>query len=241
MRKLQVRKMLAEAVEHHGFTQRGDAFFRVMGDGVLQVLKFEYERVFCNFCLRVGLFSMYGELRRSWFTSSGCIPRYPVVCFAGKSPFGVILSDAGTISLDVVSPNSQIQILKDSVFHILDNTQDQKQLVLLISQLDVARWHTIIWNDLEKFAPYLKSRDLVSAEIVIKRILSQNCQLPTDSDDALKQYLFSNSMDSMDEEKRDLVQKLAMVQKKDWDEINHYLDENFKRNCGFARFCISAK
>lgn len=135
-------------------------------------------------------FSMYGELRRSWFTSSGCIPRYPVVCFAGKSPFGVILSDAGTISLDVVSPNSQIQILKDSVFHILDNTQDQKQLVLLISQLDVARWRTIIWNDLEKFAPYLKSRDLVSAEIVIKRILSQNCQLPTDSDDALKQYLF---------------------------------------------------
>lgn len=241
MSKLRVRKLLAEAVEGHGFTQRGDAFFRVKGDGVLQVLKFEYERSLCGFCLDVGLFSMYGELRRSWFTSSGCIPRYPVASFVGKSPFGVIFLDSNSVSFDIFSPSSQIQILKDSVLPILDNAQDQKQLVSLICQLDVARWHTVRWNDFEKFAPYLKSRDIESAEKVIKRILSLYCRLPTDSDDALRQYLFSNSVDSMDEEKRALVLKLAMVQKKDWNEINNYLCENFERNSGFASFCISSK
>lgn len=239
MSKLRVRKLLAEAVECHGFTQRGDAFFRVKGDGVLQVLKFEYERNLCGFCLNVGLFSMYGELRQSWFTSSGCIPRYPVASFVGKSAFGVIFLDSTSVSFDMFSPDSQIQILKDSVLPILDNTQDQEQLVSLISQLDVARWHTVRWNDFEKFAPYLKTGELESAEKVIKRILSQYCRLPADSDDALRQYLFSNSVDSMDEEKRALVLKLAMVQKRDWNEINNYLCENFKRNSGFASFCIS--
>lgn len=84
MGKREVRKLLEAATESRGFSKRGDAFFRILGDGVLQVLKFEYEPCFTHYSLNVGLFSMYSELRESWFTSSGCIPRYCVMNFVGK-------------------------------------------------------------------------------------------------------------------------------------------------------------
>ena len=85
MNKHEVKKLLEAAVEGHGFFQRGDAFFRVVGDGVLQLLKFEHERCFSHFSLCIGLYSMYSELEQRWFTSTGCIPQYSVMNFVGKS------------------------------------------------------------------------------------------------------------------------------------------------------------
>lgn len=42
----------------NGFHRRRNAYFRVIGDGVFQVIKFEYEpRSFCPYHLQIGLFS----------------------------------------------------------------------------------------------------------------------------------------------------------------------------------------
>lgn len=48
MGKREVRKLLEAATESRGFSKRGDAFFRILGDGVLQVLKFEHEPCFLH-------------------------------------------------------------------------------------------------------------------------------------------------------------------------------------------------
>lgn len=85
MNKFEAQKLLDAAVSGRGFFRRGNAYFRIMGDGVLQLLKFEHERCFSHLSLCVGLYSMYSELEQRLFTSSGCIPQYSVMNFVGKS------------------------------------------------------------------------------------------------------------------------------------------------------------
>lgn len=122
MGKREVRKLLETASDGRDFSRRGDAFFRILGDGVLQVLKFEYEPCFTHYSLNVGLFSMYSELRESWFTSSGCIPRYCVMNFAGKQNAINVKTDENNIyTFNVISPEAQIQTLEESAFPVLDS------------------------------------------------------------------------------------------------------------------------
>lgn len=236
-----MRQLLEMAVVGRGFYRRGNAYFRVVGDGILQVLKFEYQRCFSYYSLSVGLFSMYSELKPQWFTSSGCIPRYCVMNFVGKSSEVIVNKNQGMYTFEVISHQAQIQTLKDSVFCVLDNTLDQEQLVHQMNKLDIARHGSIIWNDLEKFAPYLKSGDLKSAKKVLSATLIQHGCLTKDADYDLSQLLSDESLSSIKEEDRTLVQRLGWLQNADWDTINHYLYCNQVRNNGFARFCVSRK
>lgn len=229
MGKREVRKLLEAATESRGFSKRGDAFFRILGDGVLQVLKFEYEPCFTHYSLNVGLFSMYSELRESWFTSSGCIPRYCVMNFAGKQNAINVKTDENNIyTFNVISPEAQIQTLEESAFPVLDSIRDQTQLVRQIAQLDIASGETVRWNDMEKLAPYLKSGDLKSAEKVLRAILQQHQSVCSHSP-------LPEVVDSICKEDRTLIQKLEWVEREDWKSINAYLERNKERNNRFAR------
>lgn len=238
MNKHEVKKLLEAAVEGHGFFQRGDAFFRVVGDGVLQLLKFEHERCFSHFSLCIGLYSMYSELEQRWFTSTGCIPQYSVMNFVGKSSVVNVNADRGIYTFEVISPLLQIQILNESVLYVLDNTQNQKQLIQQMNQLDIACRGTIIWNDPNKFAPYLKSGDIISAKKVLKSILMQhNYQINATDANSLF-LLHARSMDGINAKDRALIQKLDWLEKADWGSIDGYLCCNQMRNKGFARFAL---
>ena len=70
-----------KSLKVHGW----DAFFRVHGDGVLQVIRKNSEkgRRFVD----VGLFSMYGKILPQWLTCAGCIPRYEVLYLSGRSAY----------------------------------------------------------------------------------------------------------------------------------------------------------
>ena len=81
MIRINPANLLKVALQETGFVRRGSAFFRVWGDGVLQVLKFERQRGDRVYDLSVGVFSMYGRLYPEWFTSSGCIPRASIASF----------------------------------------------------------------------------------------------------------------------------------------------------------------
>ena len=81
MIRINPANLLKVALQGTGFVRRGSAFFRVWGDGVLQVLKFERNRVDRVHDLSVGVFSMYGRLSPEWFTSSGCIPEASIANF----------------------------------------------------------------------------------------------------------------------------------------------------------------
>ena len=184
---------------------------------------------------------MYSELEQRLFTSSGCIPQYSVMNFVGKSSAVNVNAGDGIYTFEVISPTSQIQALNESVFYVLDNTLDQNQLIQQMNRLDIARRGSIIWNDLNKFAPYLKSGDIKSAENVLKSILMQHSCLANGSDFNSLFLLSAESLGSMGVEDRALIQRLNWLKNADWIAINDYLCCNQKRNNGFARFCVLPK
>lgn len=240
MNRYDVRKLLEAAVDGRGFTKRGDAFFRIMGDGVLQVLKFEYEPCFTHFSLHVGLLSMYSELEQSWFTSVGCVPQYCVMNFVGgKNAIDVKVDGDGIYTFNVISPQSQIQILNEAVFCVLDKIQDQGQLIYQMTWLDAICHGNILWNDRNKIAPYLKSGDLRSAEKVLGTILMLH-KCPIVNSDLDSPALFTAKMpEGICEQDKKLTQQLNWVREGDWRAINIFLDCNRKRNDDFARFITS--
>lgn len=128
--------------------------------------------------------------------------------FVGKSSAVNVNAGDGIYTFEVISPPSQIQALNESVFYVLDNTLDQNQLIQQMNRLDIARRGSIIWNDLNKFAPYLKSGDIKSAENVLKSILMQHSCLANGSDFNSLFLLSAESLGSMGVEDRALIQRL---------------------------------
>ena len=110
-----------------------------------------------------------------------------------------------------------------------------------MNRLDIARRGSIIWNDLNKFAPYLKSGDIKSAENVLKSILMQHSCLANGSDFNSLFLLSAESLGSMGVEDRALIQRLNWLKNADWIAINDYLCCDQKRSNGFARFCVLPK
>ena len=238
MNNTEIRKLLEAAVADSGFTRRGSAFFRVVGDGVLQLLKFEYERCFSHYNLAVGLFSMYGELDRKWFTSGGCIPRYCVMNFVGGNGAILMQENGSHCTFEVVSPQEQIAVLTNHAMNALNNIGTQGQLVEAICQLDISSSGIIIWNDFEKFAPYLKVRNYACAEKVIQSIIDQNTEGMEFKQKSMNLAEFSAHVARQSERLDHLYALLDMVKRKDDSEVDTYLCANQLENNKHARFCI---
>ena len=68
---------LCEVAGNEGIKRKGNAFFRIVGDGALQEMQYHWtKRPFYQEIVKIGLFSMYGELEPQWLTRLGCIPGY---------------------------------------------------------------------------------------------------------------------------------------------------------------------
>ena len=221
-----------------GFFRRGKAYFRVVGDGVLQVLKFERESTRCVPCLSVGLFSMYGELQRQWFTSNGCIPRYNIVTLENHDSPQVMPSAKECTVYGTISPDAQLDVLKKKGLPWLNSITTQVQLVSQICALDVLRYKKVIWNDLEKYAPYLYSGDRTSAIKVIEAILEQHRFAIERSRSYLSPEEFDRYCLQSDEEDSGIRAKKVLAENGDISAIQSYLEANYKRNFDYAKFCL---
>lgn len=253
--------MLKNALQGTGFVRRGSAFFRVWGDGVLQVLKFERHRSDRVHDLRIGVFSMYGRLSPEWFTSRGCIPRGSIVNFVGlrfveyylspnrftRADDGQFFYDGFPISIDTTrrlwdedgehwryyfTPEQQVHILIEKVLPWLNDMSSQSLAAKAMYELDP------IPNDSLRFDAHLAAGEWTQAEQTMSAIMKQHA-------DALASWERTFSKDKFAEmaarqEERDVPLKAAykMVQDQDEDAISSYLKENYKRNCEFAKFCM---
>lgn len=202
-----------------GFAQKGKAFFRVWGDGVLQVVKCQYERVFRADMLYVGLHSMYGPLQPRHFTAGGCIARYPVSnCYLLNG-----LPSASTIE-------AQLDMLKNGVMPWLDTIDTQKKLVTTISKLDGR------WNDSAKIGPFLACGEHNHAKKVIKEIIGAYS------------YAMVRSVRPKDSSVEDMVTRVRQEKEPYYgiieiidrgeEAIAAYLQSNFEENLHYAKFCV---
>lgn len=228
-------KQLQEILSAHAFKKRGAAFFRIWGDGVLQVLKFEFERCFSHYVLYFGLFSMYSQLQKEWLTSCGCIPQYPIVTLAGRRSTVMLLEDESRgypyLTVSISTLDEQLAILKSVGIEWLNNVTDQRKLVEARCGINVIEHGQVITNDIYKFAPYLASGNIDNAADTIRAILNQHRQGRSD-----ESYYANKKLVTEDAALRDLLQ---MAEAADPVVIHEWLANNYSRNLQFAKFLLS--
>ncbi len=205
-----------------GFTQKGQSYFRLIGDGVLQVIKCKYERKLGGHIIYIGLFSMYSDLQPQWFTSSGCIPRYTIDNCYYQNNMPLVFA----IPLQI-----QMEMLESQVIPWLDTIDTQKKLLKAILKLDPR------WNDILKIGPYLVCGEHTHAKKVIREILSQNNFMIT------KEYHYVEDSNGLmflkkEQEDVDIGVLLEMISRGATNEINSYLNKNYARNMVYAKFCM---
>ena len=261
MLKMNHTALLKNALQGTGFVRRGSAFFRVWGDGVLQVLKFERQRGEQVYDLSVGIFSMYGRLYPEWFTSSGCIPRGSIVSFVGlrfvdyylspncfiKTDNGQFFYDGFPVSVDPTkrmwdengerwkycfTPEQQVHILVEKVLPWLNQMTNQSLAAKAMYDIEP------IPNDSLRFDAHLAAGEWIEAEQTMSAILKQHADAQASWERHFSKDKFAEMVAR--QEARDVPLKAAhkMVQEKDEEAIFSYLRENYKRNCELAKFCM---
>lgn len=246
LKKKMLNEQLTKDLAPYGFKRRGEAFFRIIGDGVLQVIKFEYERVMEEFDLSVGLFSLYGELLPQWFTSSGCIPQYSVVNFINqRDPVYMWERDGITYSW-TISSEKQMRILMHRGIPWLNEIQTQEQLAEGICWFDKQDGKDILWNDSLKIAPFLVSGQKKKAARVVSAILKQHISCAPKEHPAEKifwsDYVWDEDMINtycklFPDKDEEFLSLHRMINRNDEEEIRAYLMENYNQNMQYAAFC----
>lgn len=232
------KKIIAQLLCNNGFKRRGLAFFRVYGDGIFQVVKYESERTVKGKILRIGLNSMYGEMLPQWFTSPYCLARYELAGLIGKRIAADIGVFSGGFALQAYPLEKQLEILEQYGIKFLNSMETQQQLVEAMCQMESYCYGNINWVDSTKFAPYLASNNLQMAEKVIDAILDQHAFSKEAQKKRMSEEEYLEWNRRGDAEDAALYKLKIMAQQKNVDEIQHYLKSNYEINCQLARFCM---
>ncbi len=225
------------ALAEQGFKRRGKAFFRVIGDGVLQAIRFQYELHGQYQELCIGLDSLYADLSDSDLTSSGCFfVGYPAVLFIGKRwSCGAVGSG---LRYDVL-PDEQIRILIEKVLPWMNSITTQQLLATGLCYLDyLERCGRVLWHDTRKYTPFLRAGDFDAAARVMQAILTQHVRgtdrFQHDGTEECYQKLF----DQMDDKDQKLLHLLHIAKTQDMAAIEAYLQSNYDANLKRAKFCM---
>lgn len=261
MIRINPANLLKVALQGTGFVRRGSAFFRVWGDGVLQVLKFKRQRGDRVHDLSVGVFSMYGRLYPEWFTSSGCIPRASIASFIDlrfvdyylspnrftKTDNGQFLYDGFPVMVEpkqwlrdengehwkyCFTPEQQVHILTEKVLPWLNDMTSQSLAAKAMYKI------TPVPNDSLRFDAHLAAGEWIEAAQTMSAILKQHADAQASWKRTFSEGKYAEMVAR--QEVRDVTLKAAhkMIQEKNEDAISGYLKENYKRNCELAKFCM---
>ncbi len=225
----------------NGFIRKGNAYFRVINRAVLQVIRFKYERVMDHYDLRFGLFSLFSPLEKQWLTSYGCIPRHSIVNLqGGKSPV-VLHNSNGFMTVEIISPAQQLEVLKSHGFRWLDGVQTQQRLIQALNELDIISSGEIRWNDDLRIEPYLETGQLDLADRVIAAMFQQRVaarrwtNLPWTEKDFVKYEQLGFETILAPGADTDLMQIHKWIRDKDQSRIDAYLQNNYSRNIQLAK------
>lgn len=234
-------KAVQEICRSYGFISRGNALFRIYGDGVLQVVNSEKIRHWNEYDIYFGLFSMYGELRAEWFTAREVFTRYPVLSFIGKRSAVYLENQGDYYTTGIVPAEKQFDALENMVIPFLNSITTQDLLAQSLCRLDEMMFSKIIWNDSIKFAPFLHSGNRDMASKVIQSILDQHSEAAEHKRQAMTEQDFQNYLTELQVEDRPYYRMLALAQDGDEKSIQEYLETNCSKNREYARFILRAK
>ena len=261
MIRINPANLLKVALQGTGFVRRGSAFFRVWGDGVLQVLKFERHSIYKVHDLSVGVFSMYGRLYPEWFTSSGCIPRASIASFIDlrfvdyylppnrltKTDNGQFLYDGLPVMVDPkqwlrdedgehwkywFTPEQQVHILTEKVLPWLNDMTSQSLAAKAMYKI------TPVADDSLRFDAHLAAGEWLEAEQTMSAILKQHSDAKASWKRTFSQDKYLEMVARQEVRDEPLIAAYKMVKEKNEETISSYLSDNYKRNCELAKFCM---
>lgn len=231
---MQLSSAVNQALKSNGFHKKGSAYFRVLGDGVLQVIKAEYERNGNYYDLRIGLFSLYSNLEAQWFTSEGCIPRYSVVNIIGERSVPLLLDPREKYS----QLRSQEDILLNDGIPWLNSIKTQKNLIDGICHLETSWGGNINFVDSLKLMPFLLCEDYTSAQNVICAIQEQRKWGYAYKKHILSPSEFQRYLSINRESDTRLEYLLLLINTSDTARIRELASINYSENIAHAKFCI---
>lgn len=221
-----------------GFVKKGKVYYRVYGDGVLQVIRYsKKEHPFYEEIVNIGLFSMYGEIDNIVFEPNHCCPIYNSLylskpCWEYEEPFiGASYIDLRNLSIleGVEVFHLDLKHIRNTVIPYMNGVSTQKKLIEAYAHLDNVCSHiepervenSFIWTDINKFAPFLHEGDYLSAEKVILAYLIGNYDYPSDTD-------FNKPL--TDSRAEGLRQKLLIARSANKESIYSYMSHNYEYN-----------
>lgn len=229
-----IKTILNRIANDNGYISRGNAHFRIIGDGVFQVLKFEKGKSSVDFEINLALHSMYSFLEPQWFTARSCLAKYPLMRkmhTSWRPAFG------GTTSRWECC-EQEIDSLQEFIIKELNHVLQQEQLITMMCNLENIQFGHVIWNDLQRFAPYLYIGDYSNAEKVICSVMDQNRDAYRDRMLRQGQTQTESVLSKFEIQELKVLNELyEMVHKRDINAIKEYLNENQKNNSKYARFC----
>ena len=221
-------------LKSEGFVRKGNALFRVYGDGIFQTINYAKNNSSGPKEFSVGLKSMYSELKPQWFTARGCIPRYSMDKIVSQS------REYQENMKKVLDGNMEIQFPSPSEILVpwFNEITTQHQLIERLCSLDIAMRGTVIWVDGMKIAPYLSCGDYANAEKVVQEILQQHKLAYRHNRVLFTAEQYEKYMEKRRAEDEKLENLLKMIQRQNHDEISNYLQNNYLVNCQYAKFCM---
>ncbi len=224
------------------------AFFRVHGDGILQVIRKASEKG--RKYVDLGLFSLYGEILPQWLTCHGCIPRYEVMYLAGRSAYELkqvgVRNGVPVYAWDVIDIDEQIHFLCEEGLCFLDRMSTHQDMIEGIKTLD---YKTPIhrWNDDLLYPAYLAVRDWDRADMVISAILEQH-SIDSEIDTSIIQkeefesyarFIRADkprkSPSDFDDHETELIKMLRHIRSRDEEWRLQYTETNFRKNVELCR------
>ena len=151
---------LKEICTAAGFKKKENAFFRIVGDGVFQIIKCQNARRLHADVIYVGLYSMYGKMDLRCFSGTDRTSMYSVINCYEKNTYPLIY---------VPEIHVQLQMLQEEVIPWLNGMVTQKQLSRAINSVDS------LWHSSEKIWVYLACGEYNHAKKVIKEIIGDYC------------------------------------------------------------------
>lgn len=218
---------------NQGFKKRGNAYFRVIGDGVLQNIKYEYERVDAIHILRFGMHSLYGEILPQWLTSSGCIPNHCIFdIIKGQKEKKLRLQN------QEISAREQFDFLREVGIARMNAVTTQNLLADFLCRTDENESGKIYWQDSRKIAPFLAIKDYDSAEKILSKVLVQHYSAVLSYVDCFDNEMIIQSLKRLAAEDEGMMNMYLNLYLNHYEWIPDYLKKNYLKNIELCRTLI---
>ncbi len=238
-RKIQIlTDDLGNTLNGQNFIKRGKSFYRIKGDGILQILDFNYEPRGLCYDLNIRLYSLYSSFCDYWGRP------YSIMRFRGQDSATYLVQIGKHLFESVtVSPEEQLKILEEEGIPFLNSMRTQQHLLDGLFELERRGYHHhISWNDSCKLFPALCSKNYAVAEKICTAVLdqqaaAQNLDFTYDG----KIYQFEEIYPKLSQYAQPVFYIWKLLLEENTAAIDAFLQKNYAENAERVKFCKKQK